>query len=61
MLKSDRWQHKKGRGSAVEGKRGSPPLHVGLAEALWILANIVDPDQMPQNLASDQDLHGLHL
>ena len=25
----------------------------------WILANSVDPDQMPQNVASDQGLHSL--
>ena len=33
-LKSDRGQHKKGRGAAGEGKRGDPPLRVGLAGAL---------------------------
>ena len=33
-LKSDREQHKKDRGAAGEGKRGGPPLHIGLAGAL---------------------------
>ena len=33
-LKSDRGQHKKGRGVAGEGKRGGPSLHIGLAGAL---------------------------
>ena len=33
-LKSDTGQHKKGRGVAEEGKRGGPPLHIGLPGAL---------------------------
>ena len=26
----------------------------------WLLGNSADPDQMPQNTASDQGLHYLH-
>ena len=35
-LKQDRRQLKKGRGAAGKGKRGRPPLHIGLAGALGI-------------------------
>ena len=33
-VEKDSWQLRKGRGVAIEGKRGSPPLHIGLAVAL---------------------------
>ena len=55
-LKQYRRQLKKGRGAAGKGKRGGPPLHIELAGALELFANIGDPDQMPHFAASDLGL-----
>ena len=40
-LKLDREQLKKGRGAAREGKRGGPPLYIGLAGALTCITLLV--------------------
>ena len=33
--------------------------HISLASHFWVLANGADPDQTPQNAASDKGLHCL--
>ena len=37
----------------------NPLGHLWLASHIWNIGNSVDPDQMPHNEASDQDLHCL--